>query len=75
MRAAIKYPADCRKIAAIGSHNSIGIERKENINKNWFLYKNIFKRNLFWCHFVIEYTPVTHWKPTGSSINTNKYYR
>ena len=28
------YPADCRKIAAVDSHNSIGIERKENINKN-----------------------------------------
>ena len=27
-------PADCRKIAAVDSHNSIGIERKENINKN-----------------------------------------
>ena len=28
------YPADCRKIAAVDSHNSIGIERKENIKKN-----------------------------------------
>ena len=28
------YPADCRNIAAVDSHNSIGIERKENINKN-----------------------------------------
>ena len=28
------YPADCRKIAAVDTHNSIGIERKENINKN-----------------------------------------
>ena len=28
------YPADCRKKAAVDSHNSIGIERKENINKN-----------------------------------------
>ena len=27
------YPADCRKIAAVDSHNSI--ERKENINKNF----------------------------------------
>ena len=26
------YPADCRKIA--DSHNSIGFERKENVNKN-----------------------------------------
>ena len=40
------YPADCRKIAAFDSHKSIGIERK-NINKNGFLYKNIFKSNLF----------------------------
>ena len=53
----------------------IGIERKENINKNWFLYKNIFKCNLFWCHFVIEHTPVSQWEATGSSINTNKHYR
>ena len=29
-----KNPADCQKIAAVDSHNSIGIERKENINKN-----------------------------------------
>ena len=35
----ITYPADCRKIAAVDSHNSIGIERKENINKNWFCIK------------------------------------
>ena len=40
-------PGDCRKIAAVDSHNSIGIERKENINKNRFLHKNIFKCDLF----------------------------
>ena len=28
------YPEDCRKIAAVDSDNSIGIERNENINKN-----------------------------------------
>ena len=28
------FSADCRKIAAVYSHNSIGIERKENINKH-----------------------------------------
>ena len=55
------YPTDCQKTAAVDSHNSIGIERKENINKNWFLYKNIFKCELFWCHFVIEHTPVSRW--------------
>ena len=69
------YPADCLKIAAVDSHNSIGIEREENINKNWFLYKNIFKCDLFWCDFVIENTPVSQWEATGSSINTNKHFR
>ena len=29
------YLADCRKIAAVDSHNSIVIERKENINKTF----------------------------------------
>ena len=28
------YLAECRKISAVHSHNSIGIERKENVNKN-----------------------------------------
>ena len=69
------YPADCRKIAAVDSHNSIGIERKEKINENWFLYKNIFKCELFWCHFVVEHTPVSQWEATGSSMDTNKHYR
>ena len=35
----LTYPADCRKIAAVDSHNCIGIERKENIHKNWFFSK------------------------------------
>ena len=30
----IIYPADCRQIAAVDSQYSIGIERKENINRN-----------------------------------------
>ena len=41
------YPADCRKIAAVDSHNSIGIERKENINKKWLLYKHILSAIYF----------------------------
>ena len=65
---------DCRKMAAVDSHNSIAIERKENINKKRFLYKNIFNCNLFSCHFVIERTPVSQREATGSSINTNKHY-
>ena len=28
------HSPNCRKIAAVDSHNFIGIERKENINKN-----------------------------------------
>ena len=59
------YPADCRKIAAVDSHNSIGIERKENINKNRYLYKNILKCNLFSRRFVVEHTPVSHWELQG----------
>ena len=49
------YPEDCRKIAAVESHNSVGIERKENINKNRFFYEC----DLFRCNFVIKHTPVS----------------
>ena len=33
------YPPDCRKIAAVDSHNSIGIERKQNQQKIDFCIK------------------------------------
>ena len=33
------YPADCLELASVDSHNSIGIERKENINKIDFCIK------------------------------------
>ena len=29
-----QYPAVCQKIATVDSHNSIGIERKENTKKH-----------------------------------------
>ena len=35
----LTYPADCRKITAVDSHNSIGIERKENNEKTDFRTK------------------------------------
>ena len=41
------YPADCRKIAAVDSHNSIGIERKENINKIDFCIKRFLRAIYF----------------------------
>ena len=69
------YPADCRKIAAVDSHISVGIERKENINKKGFLYKNIFKCDLILCHSVIKHIPVSQWEAKGSCINTNEHYR
>ena len=41
------YPADCRKIAAVDSHNSIGIERKENINEIDFCIKTFLSAIYF----------------------------
>ena len=41
------YTADCRKIAAVDSHNSIGIERKENINKIDFCIKTFLSAIYF----------------------------
>ena len=41
------YPADCRKIAAVDSHNSIGIERKENIKKIDFCTKTFLSAIYF----------------------------
>ena len=40
-------PGRLPQIAAVDSNNSIGIERKENINKIRFLYKNIFNAIYF----------------------------
>ena len=40
------YPADCRKIAAVDSHNSIGIERK-NIKKIDFCIKTFLSAIYF----------------------------
>ena len=41
------YPADCRKIAAVDSHNSIAIERKENINTIDFCIKTFLSAIYF----------------------------
>ena len=41
------YPADCRKIAAVDSHNSIGIERKKISTKIDFCIKTFLSAIYF----------------------------
>ena len=42
-----QYPADCRKIADVDSHNSIGTKRKENIKKIDFCIKTFLSAIYF----------------------------
>ena len=53
------YPADCRKIAAIDSNKHDWDWKISRYWKKKFLYKNIFKSDLFWWHFVDEHTSVS----------------
>ena len=55
------YPADCRKIAAVDSnkHDWDWNNRRYWKKKRIFVQKHFFKSDLFWWHFVVEYTSVS----------------
>ena len=61
------YPADCRKITAVDSHNQYWKKKTNDFCTNNFEVRTILM------YFGAEHTPVSQCDDTGDSINTNKH--